>query len=204
MDMKDIAAATGIERVQVLHGHTSQETAYLQDDYPYGRQLRCQRRIWLEEATKGAARGQFRFVTQTSNPKRNNDWNNKPHPSTYLDWAVLIRLPEKEDRPDDYISWTGFGIWGPTPAEEVRFHVSGIYEQLTDGERVAFDRFVKLNEHGNRNSRERWNDEVIPAFKAYYQEHGEFPALENSVVLGQYVPERDYQSACAAVLMDLG
>ena len=48
-----------------LIGHTSQETAFVQPDYPYSRRLRCQRRGWIE-TKKG--HGQ-RFVTQTSNPK---------------------------------------------------------------------------------------------------------------------------------------
>lgn len=30
-----------IERVRLLLGHVSPQTAYLVEDYPYGRQLRC-------------------------------------------------------------------------------------------------------------------------------------------------------------------
>jgi len=32
----------------VLSGHTTMETAYLVDDYPYGFRLRCKIRYWLE------------------------------------------------------------------------------------------------------------------------------------------------------------
>jgi len=38
----------------------------LVEDYPYGFRLRCKIRFWLEYAPK---RG-FRFVSQTTNPKR--------------------------------------------------------------------------------------------------------------------------------------
>jgi hypothetical protein len=33
---------------QILTDHTSPETAYLVEDYPYGFRLRCQIRYWLE------------------------------------------------------------------------------------------------------------------------------------------------------------
>jgi len=36
-------------------GHVIQETAYLIADYPYGRTLRCQRRVWLESDPKHQA-----------------------------------------------------------------------------------------------------------------------------------------------------
>lgn len=41
-----------IERVTVLHGHTSPETAYVVENYPYGG-LRCTKRYWVETAAKG-------------------------------------------------------------------------------------------------------------------------------------------------------
>lgn len=59
-----------------LYGHTSEDTAYLIADYPYGR-LRCQMKVWLEtDAKKGV-----RFVSRTENPK-NGVWN-APKKSTY-------------------------------------------------------------------------------------------------------------------------
>lgn len=51
--------------MKILTGHTSPETAYVVQDYPYGFRLRCQIRYWLEfKAGKGV-----RLVSQTSNPK---------------------------------------------------------------------------------------------------------------------------------------
>jgi hypothetical protein len=59
-----------------LYGHTSEATAFLVQDYPYG-SLRCQIRFWLESTPKKG----FRFCSQTENPK-NGRWNN-PKKSTY-------------------------------------------------------------------------------------------------------------------------
>lgn len=73
---------------KLLTGHTSAETAFVQPDYPYGRELRCKRRVWIE-TKKG--QGQ-RFVYQTTNPKadpsRGEVWN-KPHASTYSTVKVM-------------------------------------------------------------------------------------------------------------------
>jgi hypothetical protein len=80
---------SGIERVRVLHGHTSENTAYLVDDYPYGRRLRCKIRYWIETATKGAKKGRQRFMRQTTDARRDNTTWNKPHGSTYALMAVL-------------------------------------------------------------------------------------------------------------------
>lgn len=65
--------------MKVLSGHTSPDTAYVVEDYPYGFRLRCQMRYWLE--TK-RGHGQ-RLVSQTSNPKRPGLVWNKPKASTY-------------------------------------------------------------------------------------------------------------------------
>lgn len=69
--------------LRVLTGHVSQETAYVQSDYPYGRH-RCQRRVWIETKPK---QGQ-RFVAQTEDPKRLR-WN-AAHASTYAPIKVLV------------------------------------------------------------------------------------------------------------------
>lgn len=65
--------------------HTSESTAYLITDYPYGR-LRCQKRVWLETNGKKGTR----LVSRTSNPKRNQDWNNASKAGVYHDFAVLF------------------------------------------------------------------------------------------------------------------
>lgn len=78
--------------VSALHGHNSPETAYLIEDYPYGRVLRCKKRIWLETGTKGAGKGQVRACEQTTNPKKDNIWN-KVHHGIYQGF-ILMYLDE--------------------------------------------------------------------------------------------------------------
>lgn len=74
--------------IRPLYGHTSPETAYLIADYPYGRKLRCQRRVWIEHSPSHG----FRFVAQTTNPKTGR-WN-KPNKGTYCEIAMALYLDE--------------------------------------------------------------------------------------------------------------
>jgi hypothetical protein len=83
--------------MKILSGHTSPETAYLVDDYPYGFRLRCKIRYWLDYHPK---RG-FRFVSQTTNPKRGNVWN-KPKASTYCRFGGCMFLDD-----NGHVHWSG-------------------------------------------------------------------------------------------------
>ncbi len=69
--------------MKILTGHVSESTAYLQPDYPYSFNLRCQRRVWVEYR-KGFGQ---RMITQTENPKTGR-WN-KPKAGTYNSVIVL-------------------------------------------------------------------------------------------------------------------
>lgn len=75
--------------------HTSPETAYVVEDYPYGFRLRCTIRYWIEYKPKMG----FRFMSQTTNPKvigRNGltiCWN-KPKASTYCRFGGAMYLDE--------------------------------------------------------------------------------------------------------------
>ena len=81
----------------ILKGHTSPETAYMVDDYPYGYTLRCRIRYWLEfKEGKG-----FRFCSQTTNPKAGHRWN-KPKASTYCRFGGCMFLDDK-----GHCHWTG-------------------------------------------------------------------------------------------------
>jgi hypothetical protein len=77
-EITETLAGTATDK-QPLHGHTSEATAYLVADYPYGFRERTQIRYWLEAKPK---RG-WRFVSQTLNPKTDR-WN-KPKESTYFE-----------------------------------------------------------------------------------------------------------------------
>ena len=79
----------------ILNDHTSPETAYVVNDYPYGFRLRCKMRYWLDTSEKGVAKGRTRFVSQTTNPKFTSDIWNKPKVNTYGQGLVLMYLNEE-------------------------------------------------------------------------------------------------------------
>ena len=96
---RDIAEALAARR-EPLYGHTSEATAYVVDDYPYGFRERTQIRYWLEgKPGKG-----WRFVSQTMNPKTGR-WN-KPKASTYADWGGAMYKDEK-----GHVHWDGIGAY---------------------------------------------------------------------------------------------
>jgi hypothetical protein len=91
-------AAAGMIEARVvtpLYGHKDQNSAYVVDDYPYGRQ-RTQKRFWLEDKGKKG----WRFVGQTLNPKTQR-WN-KPKASTYSQFGGAMYLDEK-----GHCQWSG-------------------------------------------------------------------------------------------------
>jgi hypothetical protein len=81
----------------ILHGHVTEETAYVVDDYPYGFRLRCKIRYYLESNNKGV-----RLVSQTSNPKLSGLVWNKPKFSTYCKFAGCMYLDEA-----GHVQWSG-------------------------------------------------------------------------------------------------
>lgn len=68
--------------------HTSPETAYVVEDYPYGFRLRCKIRYWIEAHPRHG----FRFVSQTTNPKVSGEVWNKPKASIYSDVVRVMGL----------------------------------------------------------------------------------------------------------------
>lgn len=123
--------------VTLLRGHVSEDTAYLVEDYPYGRTLRCQIRYWLHTADKGSADGQLRLMAQTTNPKRSGVVWNKPKASTYSPWAVMYLDTV------DHVHWWPVGQWGPNPWEHLRFRLRGLLDQLDDDERKGYLALVR-------------------------------------------------------------
>ena len=69
-----------------LRGHTSPETAFVVDDYPYGFRLRTKIRYWVE--TKGKSGCGQRFCSQTLNPKT-GAWN-KPKCGVYYPFVGMF------------------------------------------------------------------------------------------------------------------
>jgi hypothetical protein len=68
----------------------SPESAYVVADYPFGFRLRCTIRYWIEyKPGKG-----FRFVSQTTNPKKPGIVWNKPKAGTYARFGMAMYLDE--------------------------------------------------------------------------------------------------------------
>jgi len=119
--------------MQVLTGHTSQDTAYVVNDYPYGFRLRCKIRYWLEYK-KGKG---FRFCSQTTDPRKPGDWWNKPKCSTYRSLGGVMLM----DTDNGHISWDGlneyceleqarefFDSFGHTMPEEARLYLQKLID----------------------------------------------------------------------------
>ncbi len=138
------ATTPAVERVTLLHGHTSQETAYLVEDYPYGRRLRCKIRYWVETATKGAKRGQQRMVSQSTDPRRDNEVWNKPDTTSRGGYSLMTFMYVNGDGHVKPCSVSEYDLIGVPVA---RVHLSGLYEQMTDEDRAQFDLLCKASRH---------------------------------------------------------
>lgn len=79
-----------------LYGHTNAESAYAVDDYPYGFRLRCSIRYWIESNKNG-----FRFVSQTTNPKKPGTPWNKPKASRYAKLGAFMYLDA-----ENHVQWS--------------------------------------------------------------------------------------------------
>jgi hypothetical protein len=93
--------------VTPLYGHTSPETAYQVDDYPYGFRLRCKIRYWIEHKPSHG----YRFMSQTTNPKKPGEPWNKPKGSTYVSVAACMYLD-----PEGHVQWKGVGSYSSEDA----------------------------------------------------------------------------------------
>ena len=129
---------------EVLQGHTTVETAYVVDDYPYGFRLRCKIRYWLEYAPKKG----FRLCSQTTNPKVAYEKWNAPKKSTYSLLAVM-GLDE-----EGHVTWTGIGAYDLSKLAEFGDAYSPYFD---DAQRETFDGWTARSE----------------AYKKWKAEHGD-------------------------------
>lgn len=135
----------------VLNGHVSPETAYIIESYPYGR-LRCQMKCWVETATKGAKKGEQRYVTQTSNPKRDNLVWNKPHFGTYSTMIIMYKNTD-----NDHIKIAGIHSYGDG-AERFFVNQYEFFNQLDSAGQVRFNEAKNLSQAVNRTSWKEWEE----------------------------------------------
>jgi hypothetical protein len=84
--------------ITVLHNHTSPETAYVVNDYPFGFRLRCKIRYWLEFSPRHGVR----LMSQTTNPKKAGEVWNKAKGSTYCRFGGTMYLDD-----NNHVQWSG-------------------------------------------------------------------------------------------------
>lgn len=148
---------------KLLHGHVSAETAYVQQDYPYGRELRCKRRCWVETASGGQKNNQQRAVYQTSNPKVEAKevngliWN-KPHPDVY--YAQVLLLIDASGK-DHVHSWGVSAHCGPE--DHAWFKATGLFEQMSASDVRRFTTIAEASKKYNKGTWREWA-EVCRAF----------------------------------------
>jgi hypothetical protein len=146
--------------LKLLSGHTSPETAYLVEDYPYGFRLRCKIRYWIEyKAKKG-----FRFVSQTTNPKRPGEVWNKPKASTYSLIGGAMFLDENE-----HVQFSGLNEY--SDGAEAKAWAEKFGEAVPEAGREMFSRWVaaKVAYDANRNSGDKLSVGLAEAREAFYK-----------------------------------
>jgi hypothetical protein len=116
-----------------LFGHTSFETAYKVDDYPYGFKLRTTIFYWIETTKKKGDR----FCSCTIDPR--NGRINKPKKSTYYPLGVMY-LDAK-----DHVQWTVLGPYANKEKVEAFIQPIGI-ENLNPDQKSMFNQMMGINE----------------------------------------------------------
>ncbi len=166
-----------VKRVKLLAGHTSPDTAYVVDDYPYGRRVRCQIRYWVETGTKGAGRGRQRFGSQTTNPKRGNDWS-KPNAAKYSTYSdrVFMYLNEENGHVDSFSVDRTY----MTPEGVARFYQRGLRDQITAVQRQEFDGWVEAARKAYPAPWTAFAERVKTLADHLATHDGEFPKLDES------------------------
>ena len=146
--------------MKLLSGHISPETAYVVEDYPYGFRLRCKIRYWLEyKAKKG-----FRFVSQTTNPKKPGEVWNKPKASTYSLFGGAMYLNEK-----GHVTWSALSEY--SGGMETKAWANKYGEAVPEAGREMFARWVaaKIAYDENRNSGDKLSVGLPEAREAFYK-----------------------------------
>lgn len=142
--------------MQLLSGHVSPETAYLVEDYPYGFRLRCKIRYWLEyKAKKG-----FRFVSQTTNPKRPGEVWNKPKASTYSEFGGAMYLDD-----NGHVQFAGLSQY--SSGAEAKAFQETYGEAVPEVGRTLLNKWVAAKVAYDANKGEKLGDGLPAARKAW-------------------------------------
>jgi hypothetical protein len=124
-------------KMKLLHGHVSPETAYVVEDYPYGFRLRCKCRFWIEKPNKGAGKGKYRAMTQTTDPKFSFEKWNKPKSGVYMEQLFLY-----QDESDGHTKFHGFSEY--YQVKDVEETMKMFEGQFTEEEKVKLNSYYQI------------------------------------------------------------
>ena len=141
-----------MSKCSILRGHTSPETAYLVDDYPYGFRLRCKIRYWLEHKIGYG----HRLVSQTSNPKVAGEPWNQPKASTYGSGLAFMFLDEQ-----GHVQWTHFDCYSHAGQNFADFRAKW-GDQLNAAELATLNLLETMSRRINPESWAAWDAAQAP------------------------------------------
>jgi hypothetical protein len=156
--------------VQVLHGHTSRDTAYVVKD-PLGRYERCRIRYWIDTATTGAHQGRQRQIRQVTNPAFVQEKWNRPKRDRFVDLAVLYL--------NDHNHVRCFTVTRHLSAiGDAYIHLLGIYEQLDATQQARYQDILAVAQQ----KRESWHEfqDTVAALAEHLDEHGTLPPVSDN------------------------
>ncbi len=148
----------------ILTNHTSPETAYVVNNYPYGWTLRCKIRYWIED---GGRKGQ-RFCSQTTNPKLAGEVWNKPKKSIYA--FVMVMFLNDQGHVKYEALATG------SPAEIVNFR-DRYASQLSEWSRKALEYLEKVSRRVNPVCWAEFEAKNAPALYTFEWNEGGFNSV---------------------------
>jgi len=100
--------------------HTSPETAFIIEDYPFGFRLRCKMRVWVETKKNQG----MRVMRQTTDPRKAGEVWNTPKKSTYDTIKVLYI-----DSDTGHLESAG---WSPNGYRDNMEFLADFHEVLTE------------------------------------------------------------------------
>ena len=125
-----------------------------------GFRLRCSIRYWLEYNAKHG----FRFVSQTTNPKRPGEVWNKPKASTYFKFGAAMFLDE-----NDHVQWSGLSEY--STGAEAKAWQDKYGAGVPEAGRLMLAKWVaaKLAYDANRQSGDPLSKGLPEARKAFFE-----------------------------------
>jgi hypothetical protein len=123
-----------------LYNHTSFETAYIVQDWPWGYKLRTEKRFWIESNKNGD-----RTISQTLDP-RSGKWC-APKKSTYYPVKIFYTSDqEKVVTQDEEVERLLCEIIDKSNNEKIKSFYERHKDNLNDFQKAQIKKYIGLNE----------------------------------------------------------